>query len=67
MLLTFMDSKERIPVTGQVVWITPQGAQGNRASGIGVQFSDQDNGATRNRIEGLLAGMLQGERPTHTM
>jgi type IV pilus assembly protein PilZ len=67
MLLTLMDNKERIPVAGRVVWITPQGAQGNRTPGIGVQFSDQDNGAARNKIEGLLAGMLQGERPTHTM
>lgn len=67
MLLTLLDNKERIPVAGKVVWITPQGAQGNRTPGIGVQFSEQDNGATRNMIEGLLAGMLQRERPTHTM
>jgi type IV pilus assembly protein PilZ len=67
MLLTLIDHKERIAVAGRVVWITPQGAQGNRSSGIGVQFSDQDNGATRNKIEGLLAGLLQGDRPTHTM
>ncbi len=67
MLLTLMDDKERIPVAGRVVWITPQGAQGNRTPGIGVQLNDQDNGATRNRIEGLLAGMSQGERFTQTM
>jgi type IV pilus assembly protein PilZ len=67
MLLTLIDNKERIPVAGRVVWITPQGAQGNRTPGIGVQFNDQDNGATRNKIEGLLAAVLQGERPTQTM
>lgn len=67
MLLSLMESKERLPVAGRVVWITPQGAQGNRTPGIGVQFSEQDHGATRNMIEGLLAGMLQGERSTHTM
>jgi type IV pilus assembly protein PilZ len=66
-LLTLMDNKERLPIAGRVVWITPQGAQGNRTPGIGVQFSEQDNGATRNLIEGLLAGMLQDDRPTHTM
>ncbi|MFN2350225.1 MAG: pilus assembly protein PilZ, partial [Thioalkalivibrio sp.] len=31
------------------------------------QFNPQDNGATRNKIEGLLAGALQADRPTHTM
>lgn len=67
MLLTLMEDKERLPVAGKVVWITPQGAQGNRTPGIGVQFSEQDNGQTRNKIEGLLAGALKADRPTHTM
>ena len=67
MLLTLMDEAERIPVAGRVVWITPAGCEGNRAAGIGVQFSDQDGGVARNKIEGFLAGALQSERPTHTM
>jgi len=67
MLLTLMDEAERIPVAGRVVWITPAGSEGNRAAGIGVQFSDQDGGVARNKIEGFLAGALQSERPTHTM
>lgn len=66
-LLTLMDDKDSIPIAGRVIWITPPGAQGNRESGIGVQFSEQDNGAARNKIEGILAGMQQGERLTHTM
>lgn len=52
--------------TGKVVWITPKGAQGNRAAGIGVQFNDGDNTA-RNKIETYLAGALKSDRPTHTM
>ncbi len=67
MLLTLMDETERLPVAGNVVWITPPNAQGNRTAGIGVQFSKQDNGQTRNKIETLLAGALQADRPTHTM
>jgi type IV pilus assembly protein PilZ len=67
MLLTLMDEAERIPVAGKVVWITPLGAKGNRAAGIGVQFSDQDGGVARNKIEGFLAGALHSDRPTHTM
>jgi len=67
MLLTLMDETERVPVAGNVVWITPPNAQGNRTAGIGVQFSKQDSGQTRNKIEGLLAGALEADRPTHTM
>src|SRR5690606_21969644 len=67
MLLTLTDSKERLPVAGRVVWLTPRGAQGNRTAGIGVQFSELDNGATRNKIENQLAGALKSDRHTHTM
>jgi type IV pilus assembly protein PilZ len=67
MLLTLMEEPEKIPVAGRVVWITPKGAQSNRVMGIGVQFSDTDGGAVRNKIETYLAGALSAERPTHTM
>lgn len=67
MLLTLMEEKEKLPVAGKIVWVTPIGAQGNKTAGIGVQFSDQDNGQTRNKIEGYLAGALGADRPTHTM
>ena len=66
-LLTLMDSAERLPVAGKVVWITPRGAQGKRAQGIGVQFSAQDGGETMKKIESQLAGMLGADRPTHTV
>jgi type IV pilus assembly protein PilZ len=66
MLLSLMDEAEKIPVAGKVVWVTPKGAQGNRAAGIGVQFSDQDNIAVT-KIENYLAGMLSSDKPTHTM
>ena len=63
MLLNLMDEAEKIPVAGKVVWITPKGAQGNRAAGIGVQFNDQDDVA-RSKIETYLAGRL-AVRPTY--
>ena len=66
-LLTLMEETERIPIAGKVIWVTPKGAEGNRSSGAGVQFSDQDGGAARNKIETYLAGALQSDRPTHTM
>lgn len=67
MLLTLMDESEKIPVAGKIVWITPKGAQGNRAAGIGVQFSNQDGGVARGKIETYLAGALKSDRQTHTM
>lgn len=67
MLLTLMDSKEKLPVAGRVVWITPKGAQSNKTSGIGVQFSELDKGATRSKIENQLAGALSSDRPTQTI
>jgi type IV pilus assembly protein PilZ len=66
MLLNLMEEAEKIPVAGKVVWVTPKRAQGNRASGIGVQFNGQDDTASR-KIETYLAGTLDSERPTHTM
>lgn len=66
MLLNLMDEPEKIPVAGKVIWITPKGAQGNRAAGIGVQFDGDDETANR-KIETYLAGTLESDRPTHTM
>lgn len=65
-LLTLMDETEKLPVVGRVAWITPRDAQG-MMSGIGVQFTDRDGDAVRNRIETYLAGALQSDRMTHTM
>ena len=67
MLLQIMDDHSLVPVAGNVVWVTPAGAQGNKTPGVGVQFADGDNGATKTIIEQHLAAALQGERPTQTM
>ncbi len=66
MLLALMDEPEKMPVAGKVVWITPKGAQGNKAAGIGVQFNDPDNTVQR-KIETYLAGSLESDRATYTM
>ena len=34
MLLSLMEEAERLPVAGRIIWITPVGAEGNRAAGI---------------------------------
>lgn len=66
-LLQLMDSPERLPVAAKVVWITPRSTSRTRATGIGVQFSEQDGGNTQRKIEGLLGTALRADRPTHTM
>ena len=66
-LLTIDDSKEKIPVSGKVSWITPKGAHVNKTEGIGIQFSELDKGATKVKIEKMLAGALSSERPSHTL
>ena len=67
MLLTLMEDKEKMPIAGRIIWITPKGAQGNRTAGIGVQFSELDKGQTKNKIENFLAAALKSDRQTHTM
>lgn len=67
LLLSLMDETERLPIAGKIIWKTPNGAEGYRAAGIGVQFSDQDGGTARNKIETYLAGALESDRSTHTM
>ena len=46
MLLNLMDEAEKIPVAGKVIWLTPKGAQGNRAAGIGARRDPLRHGAT---------------------
>ncbi len=67
LLLHLLEENERLPVGGKVVWITPRGSDLQRPPGVGIQFSAQDNGATQSRIETILAGATQSERPTHTL
>ncbi|MFT3758033.1 PilZ domain-containing protein [Thauera sp.] len=68
MLLQLMDDPTRHPVAGRVAWLTPQGAQGGKTQGVGVQFSDDDaSKVLRGRIEQILAGHLSSSRPTHTI
>ena len=68
MLLSLMDDPNRIAVQGKVVWITPEGVQGSRTQGIGVQFTQDETGAAaRAAIEKVLGETLASSRPTHTL
>lgn len=68
MLLSLMDDPSKLPIAGSVVWITPAGAQNGKAQGIGIHFNSDESGKeARRKIEGLLGGVLQSSRPTHTL
>ena len=64
-VLNLMGGEEPVPVSGKVVWVTPERAQGKRAAGIGVQFDG--NGSLRGEIEARLAGFAKSDELTHTL
>ncbi|SEI61350.1 type IV pilus assembly protein PilZ [Allopseudospirillum japonicum] len=66
MLLSLIDEPQKLPVAGKIVWVTPQGAQGRRTPGIGLQFNE-DQSLVRDKIETYLAGALSSGRPTYTL
>lgn len=68
MLLSLMDDPAKLPVAGTVVWVTPQGAHGNKQQGVGVQFSADESGqSARRKIENILGNAITSTRPTHTI
>ena len=66
LMLSLMDEREELSISGRVVRLTPLGAQGNREGGIGIEFSDQ-NAGTNEKIENYLAGLPGSDRVTHTL
>jgi type IV pilus assembly protein PilZ len=68
LMVNFLEDKSRLPVQGKVVWVSPMGQMGGRRPGIGVQLCDvAENEEIRNKIETILAGMMDLEIPTYTM
>ncbi len=68
LILTLMDDPTKYPIAGKIAWITPAGANNNKAQGIGVQFSADESGQRiKQRIEELLGAALGSSRATHTL
>lgn len=67
MLLHLMDENERIPVVGNVIWITPRQAESQRAQGVGIQFDEQESKALKARIVCYLIDSIDMQRPTQTL
>lgn len=67
LLVQLLDEPDRIPVAGQVIWVTPVGAEGNRAAGVGIQFNEQEKNDIRHKFEQYLLTGADAQRLTHTM
>ncbi|WP_426105970.1 PilZ domain-containing protein [Massilia sp. TSP1-1-2] len=68
LILALMDDPNKYPIAGKVAWITPAGANNNKAQGIGVHFPDDETGQrAKLRIEEILGAALRSSRATHTL
>jgi type IV pilus assembly protein PilZ len=68
LILTLMDDPTKFPIAGKVAWITPAGANNNKAQGVGVHFpADEAGQRVRLRIEEILGAALRSSRATHTL
>jgi type IV pilus assembly protein PilZ len=68
LILALMDDPNKYPIAGKVAWITPPGANNNKAQGIGVHFPGDESGQrARQRIEEILGAALRSSRATHTL
>lgn len=67
-ILELRDEIQKFPIAGQVVWVTPPGANNNKTQGIGVHFPADDSGQrARIIIEKHLGSALRSNRSTHTV
>ncbi|RUR42618.1 PilZ domain-containing protein [Vreelandella populi] len=65
LLLTLPGEQQSIEVTGEVAWISPEGAADQRTPGIGVHFSLQ-NSLLCERIDALLKDQ-DVQAPSYTL
>lgn len=54
MLITLPGVTAKMSIQGKVVWITPRNSSNKKPAGIGLQFSDQDNGETQKKFETMV-------------
>jgi type IV pilus assembly protein PilZ len=66
-MLKLPEIDEKVLIDGEVVWITPEGAQNNKLPGIGIEFTGEDSVKIRKKIENLLGDLLTSVAVNHTM
>src|SRR3954463_14429868 len=68
LILSLMEDASKYPIAGKVAWVTPAGANNNKAQGIGVHFpADETGQRAKLRIEEILGAALRSSRATHTL
>jgi type IV pilus assembly protein PilZ len=68
LILSLMEDSSKYPIAGKVAWVTPAGANNNKAQGIGVQFPSDESGLrVKQRIEEILGAAIGSSRATHTL
>jgi type IV pilus assembly protein PilZ len=68
LILSLMTDGTKYPIAGKVAWVTPAGANNNKAQGIGVHFPGDESGLrVKQRIEEILGAAIGSSRATHTL
>src|SRR4051794_21288649 len=65
LILSLMEDTSKYPIAGKVAWVTPAGANNNKAQGIGIHFPGDESGQrVKQRIEELLGAAIGSSRAT---
>lgn len=68
LILSLMEDSTKYPIAGKVAWVTPAGANNNKAQGVGVHFpADESGKRVKTRIEEILGAAVSSSRGTHTL
>lgn len=68
LILSLMEDTSKYPIAGKVAWVTPAGANNNKAQGVGVHFpADESGKRVKMRIEEILGAAVSSSRGTHTL
>jgi type IV pilus assembly protein PilZ len=68
LILSLMEDTSKYPIAGKVAWVTPAGANNNKAQGVGVHFpADESGKRVKMRIEEILGAAVTSSRSTHTL
>lgn len=68
LILSLMEDASKYPIAGKVAWVTPAGANNNKAQGVGVHFpADESGKRVKTRIEEILGAAVSSSRGTHTL
>jgi len=67
LLICFIEEKEKFVVSGEIIWVTPIGNQGNRAAGVGVRFTGDAGVELNDKISSGLVSQLNSGKATHTL